>query len=239
MTFALVLTHLLAAYAVLAAPWLGRIWYQRARKRIVSGLPNAKVRLYRGLVVEQITTAGVVLAIWRSGRIPATSLGLVAPRWLAWNMAALFVIVGALAWSSLRLRPKAEKIRKHVQDSIGALLPESHQERFWFGAISVGARISEELVFRGFLLYYFSAYLPQLNIAERVLLSSLVFGFAHIYQGWKPAIGTGLLGLILAGFYVATGSLLLPIVVHAVVDYRVLLIFPPSPPPAIALEGNA
>jgi len=233
------LAHLLAAYAVLAAPWLGHIWYQRARKRIAAGAPDAKVRLYRSLVVEQIITAGVVLTLWGSGQVPATRLGLVAPRLWGWNMAALAVIVGALAWSSLRLRPKAAKIRKQLQDSVGALLPDSRQERLWWGMVSVGAGISEELVFRGFLLYYFTAYVPQMNTPEKVLLASLVFGLAHIYQGWRGAISAGILGLVFAGLYVMTGSLLLPIVIHAAVDSRALLIFPPDTSAEMAMEGNA
>ncbi len=42
-----------------------------------------------------------------------------------------------------------------------------------------------------------------------------------------------------AGLYLMTGSLLLPIVIHAAVDYRVLLIFPPAASPTVAAEGNA
>jgi membrane protease YdiL (CAAX protease family) len=234
-----VLIHLLAAYAVLAAPWLGLMWYQRARRRILAGALDAKVRLYRELVVEQVVTTGLILLLWRSGRISASNLGLVAPCSWIWTTVALFVIIGALAWSSLKLRPRAEKIRKKLQDSLGALLPESHQERFWFGAISVGAGISEELAFRGFLLFYFSLYLPHLNTLERVLLTSLVFGLAHIYQGWKPAVGTGILGFALAGLYLVSGSLMLPVLVHAAIDWRALLIFPPEARPAVAAEGYA
>jgi membrane protease YdiL (CAAX protease family) len=234
-----ILIHLLAAYAVLAAPWLGRLWYQRARRRIASGARDAKVRLYRGLVAEQILTTAVVLGFWRSGRISAANLGLIAPRSWAWSIAALAAILGFLVWSSLRLRPKAEKIRKKVQDGVGALLPDSPQERSWWGAVSVGAGVSEELVFRGFLLYYFSLYVPQINAVERVLLVSLAFGMAHIYQGWKPAVGTGVLGLVLAGLYLISGSLLLPVLVHAAVDWRVLLMFPPAVSPRLAAEGQA
>ena len=235
----LVLTHLLAAYAVLAAPWLARIWYERARKRIASGAPEAKVRLYRGLVFEQIITTAVVLFIWRSGQVPATSLGLVAPRSWAWSMAALFVLVGALAWSAFRLRPKAAKIRKQLEGVVGALLPDSHRERSWFGAVSVGAGISEELAFRGFLFYYFTTYVPQLNTLEKVLLTSLCFGLAHIYQGWRGAVSSGIVGLVFAGLYVMTGSLLLPVVIHAAVDMRGLLMFPPDTPQAILGESKA
>jgi membrane protease YdiL (CAAX protease family) len=234
-----VLSHLLAAYVVLAAPWMGCLWYQKARKRIASGVPDAKVRLYRSLVGEQIVTAGVVLALWRIGRVPATSLGLVAPGSWAWTTVAICVIVAALAWSSLRVRPKAERIRKKVQDGIGTLIPDSHQERSWWGVVSLGAGVSEELVYRGFLLYYLSVFLPQINSLERVLLISLVFGLAHIYQGWQGAVAAGIMGLILAGFYVMTGSLILPIVIHAATDSRILLMFPPVASPAIAAEGHA
>lgn len=234
----IVLAHLLAAYFLLGASWLGYVWYQRARRQIAAGVPDAKVRLYRKLVVEQIITTGVVLALWGGG-LSGTSLGLVAPRSWALTTTAIFVIVGALAWSSWRLRPKAEKVRKKLQDSIGALLPDSRQERSWFGAISVGAGVSEELVFRGFLLYYLSVYLPHTNTLERVLLTSLAFGLAHAYQGWRGVVGTGIVGLVLAGLYLMTGSLLLPVVIHAAVDYRALLIFPPAALPAVAAQGTA
>jgi|HubBroStandDraft_4_1064222.scaffolds.fasta_scaffold11913_3 membrane protease YdiL (CAAX protease family) len=235
----IVLMHLLAAYAVLAGPWLGRMMYQRVRRQIAAGVLDAKVRFYRQLVVEQIITTSLVLFLWRSGRIPAVSLGLVAPRSWDWSLAGLAAVVGALVWSSLQLRPKAEKLRQKVQDSVGALIPDSHSERSWWPVVSVGAGVSEELVFRGFLLYYLSLYLPHLNGAERMLLVSLSFGLAHIYQGWKGAVGTGFLGLILGGLYLLTGSLLLPVVIHAVVDARVLLMFPPNASPRLAAQGNA
>jgi membrane protease YdiL (CAAX protease family) len=234
-----VLAHLLAAYVVLAAPWMGCLWYQKARKRIANGVPDARIRLYRSIVGEQIITAGVVLVLWRIGRVPGASLGLIAPRSWAWSIAAVLAIVGALAWSSLRLRPKAEKVRKRLQDSVGALLPNSRQERSWWGAVSLGAGVSEELVFRGFLLYYVSTYLPQVNTWEGVLLTSLVFGLAHIYQGWQGAVSAGVLGLVFAGFYWMTGSLLLPIVIHAAVDSRMLLMLPAEASPRLAAEGKA
>jgi len=126
-----------------------------------------------------------------------------------------------------------------VKDGIGALIPGSNQERFWFGWVSVGAGISEELLFRGFLLYYFSLFVPQLNTTERVLLASLCFGLGHLYQGWKGVVGSGIVGLLVAGLYLMTGSLLLPVLIHAAMDSRVLLIFPPVTPPAMAVEGNA
>ena len=230
-------SHLLAAYAVLAGPLLGYFAYQKARKKIASGARHAKVGLYREIVAEQVITTGAILLLWRSG-LSSSSLGLIPPRSWVWTMAALSVIVVALAWSSLRLRPRAEKIRAKLKDSLGTLLPDSREERFWFGAVSIGAGISEELAFRGFLLYYLSLYLPWLNTLERVLLVSISFGVAHIYQGWKGAVGAGTMGLILAVLYLASGSLLLPVLVHAAMDWRALLIFPP-PASSAMVESHA
>jgi uncharacterized protein len=178
------LIHLLAAYAVLATPWVTRVWYAKARRRIASGIPDAKLRLYRSIVGEQILVAGVVLAFCVWGGISAPGLGLVAPRSWVLTLVAMALLIGALAWSSLRIRPKALQIRKRIQDGIGALLPDTNPERRWWGAVSVGAGVSEELGFRGFLFYYLSAYVPHINTREKVVLSSLVFGMGHIYQGW-------------------------------------------------------
>jgi membrane protease YdiL (CAAX protease family) len=122
---------------------------------------------------------------------------------------------------------------------VGALLPDSHSERSWWVAISAVAGINEELGYRGFLLFYLSVYAPQTNLLERVVLTSLLFGLAHIYQGWKGAVGAGILGLVFAGLYLMTGSLLLPMVIHAAVDSRILLMFPPGASPSIAAESHA
>ena len=230
MASSLILSHGLAIYAILAAPWLGCRWYRKARNRIASGVADAKVRMYREVVAEQIITALMVFAIWKSGDISAKNVGLVPPPFWALNAGGLAIVVALLFWSSLRMRPNAEKVRKQLEKSIGALLPRSESERFWFGVVSVGAGISEELVFRGFLFFYFSKYVPHLNISEILLLCTLFFGLAHAYQGWKGVLGTGFLGFVFGGLYLLTGSLVAPVVVHAAVDMRALLMFPPEEP---------
>lgn len=223
---AMILSHLLAAYIVLAAPWLGHLWYQRARKRVDAGDPLAKVRLYRELIIEQIVTTALICTLCLLG-IPGARLGLGAPHsW--WLTAGLGIgMVFFLMRSALRARPKAQRLREKLQESAGAILPETLREQRWFALISVGAGIFEELAFRGFLFYYLGTYLPHVNTVERVLLTSAVFGLAHSYQGRKGVVKTGIGGLVLAGLYVLTGSVLLPVVVHAMIDLQVPIIFWP------------
>lgn len=224
--------HLLAVYSIVGMACFARIWYEKAKRCIASGDPNARLHLYRKIVVEQIATTAVVLGLCLSGGISAVSLGLTAPRSWAWNTALLLIFVTLLVWSSLKLRPKAQKVRERLQGHLGALVPGSHRERQWFGAVSIGAGVSEELLFRGFLIYYLGLYLPQMNTPEKVVLTSVIFGVAHFYQGRQGVIGATILGLIAAALYVTSGSLLLPTVLHAVVDWRLLLILPPDEPHA-------
>jgi uncharacterized protein len=218
--------HLLAVYAIVAAPFLGRAWYEKARRRIEAGDRLAKIKLYRAIVLDQIITTVVVLGLRLFGGISGARLGLGAP-WSWWlSVGSTVLLGGLLAWSGVRLRVKAPKIREKLKDRADALLPGSPEERCWFAAVSVGAGISEELIFRGFLFYYFSLWFPHINGVENALVTSLIFGLGHLYQGWKGIVSAGVSGLILAGMYVLTGNLLLPIVVHAVGDLRVLWIFP-------------
>ena len=223
---AIALTHLLAIYIVLVAPWLSRVLFERARKRVEAGDRLAKVRLYRPIVIDQIGSTALVVWLCFSGAIQFTKLGLGAPH--SWPLSAGLAIAlgGLLLWSGMRLQPKAQKIREKVKGhGIDLLIPNTMQEQRWMAAVSVGAGINEELIFRGFLFYYLALWFPHINVLECVLLTSLFFGTGHLYQGWKGVLSTGLVGLVFAFLYVLTGNLFAPMVLHAATDLRGLLIF--------------
>jgi membrane protease YdiL (CAAX protease family) len=236
---AVLLAHLLAVYVVVAAPGLGRILYRRAQQRMLAGDPMAKIRLYRSIFIEQIVTTAVVLGFWLWGRIPAAGLGLGAPRswWLSLGLSA--ALGGLMIWRSVHLRPRAQKIRDRFNDRVGALLPDTPAEARWFSVISVGAGISEELVYRGFLFYYLALWFPHINRLESALVTSLIFGVGHLYQGWKGILSTGIAGLFLAGLYLLSGNLLLPIVVHAVGDLQAVILLGGQPASGTATEQAA
>jgi uncharacterized protein len=225
--FAAALSHLLVVYLVVVMPWWTVYFFEKARKRIQAGIPDARMGVYRETLIEQIIGAVAVLALMTN--IPADRLGLSAPRSWVVTIAVFVGLAAVVVWSSLRARPLADKIRKQARSARGflVLVPETPRERTWYGAVSVGAGIWEELAYRGFLLYYLALYLPQLNALERDLLAALVFGVAHVYQGWKGATGAGIMGLAFVGLYALAGSLLLPIVVHIAMDWRLLLMLPP------------
>lgn len=105
-------------------------------------------------------------------------------------------------------------------DTFGALVDYFRDQSQW--AVLAGGLLAaaEELLFRGALL----AGLLQLTLIPAplsVLLVSLLFGAAHYLpsQRLRPmALWAVLEGVILGGLLVVTGSLLVPVVVHALHD---------------------
>jgi membrane protease YdiL (CAAX protease family) len=219
------LSHLFAAYLIAVLPWLGRLRYRWLKQRLKDGGARARVRFYRSVLAAQLGMVLIVLAIWRLGSIPAEAFGFTAPALSIPMIVALAAFLISLVISSLMLRRKGDRLLKRVIEMAGMLLPVSSAERWLFALVAVGAGIAEELAFRGFLLFYL---VPFLGIPGAVLASSAVFGLGHIYQGIRGVLLTAAIGLFLATLYVLTGSLLVPIVVHAALDLRLLVIVTPD-----------
>ena len=107
-------------------------------------------------------------------------------------------------------------------EKLDYMLPNHRREMVLFGLVSISAGICEELIFRGFLLRYLQWAPWGLSLGWSLLISSALFGLAHAGQGLKGMLGTALIGLILGWLYLASGSLLIPIIVHALIDLRAL-----------------
>lgn len=114
--------------------------------------------------------------------------------------------------------------------SVVAMVPRTPVERRLFAAVAVTAGICEELLFRGFLLAVGTAAWPGAPDWLLVVVGAALFGLAHAYQGVSGVLGTAAIGVALGATYALTGSLLIPVVLHAAIDLRVLLLRVPSHP---------
>lgn len=224
----LVFAHFLVAYIVLVMPWMGRFKYRKLQQQLAAGILDARLRFYRLTVVQQWLLVVVMLAFARAASLPWRAFGLAAP--VSWSVtrALLITFAIAIAISIILFRCTGDRFLRRLLKMAGALIPEKAPERFWFAAVSLGAGVTEELLFRGFLFWYLGFFFPQLNLAQLIVISSLVFGFCHIYQGWVGIVGTGVLGAVLMWMYISTESLVLPIAIHALIDLRILAIFTPG-----------
>jgi membrane protease YdiL (CAAX protease family) len=84
--------------------------------------------------------------------------------------------------------------------------------------------VSEEIIFRGYLLLRFSHLLPGLGGA--VLLSAVVFSIGHGYEGTAGVVTVGVTGLMLALVYLWRRSLVAPMVMHFLLDFVAIVLVP-------------
>ena len=107
---------------------------------------------------------------------------------------------------------------------IQSLLPRNRAELGYGAALSINAGIVEELLFR--------LAVPALvfgitgNAIVAIVVGLLMFGALHIYQGVVGVVGSTIIGALLMAIYLATGSILAAIVVHALIDLRSLVVIP-------------
>ena len=213
---------------ILIWPALVRRRYQALQRRLQEHDSNARMRAYRRMLLHQGAMVLVVLAILVLGAIPASRVGFVKPADGSLQTNILLSFLGGVIASGLILRWKGDHLLQRLFKMAGAILPVTAQERWTFAAISVGAGFSEELLFRGFLINYLGQNFAGLDTWSLILISSIVFGFAHLYQGWRGTMLTGVLGCAFALLYTFSGSLLAPVAIHAAVDLRLLIIVTPE-----------
>jgi len=117
--------------------------------------------------------------------------------------------------------------RKIVPD-IAPLIPTTRRERWLFAAVAISAGICEEIVFRAWLL--FTLHTSQgFDGTTSIFLAAALFGLCHIYQGITGVVGATCAGVLLSALYIGTGTLLVPIVLHSLLDLRVTILPTSSP----------
>jgi membrane protease YdiL (CAAX protease family) len=163
---------------------------------------------------------GVALAIWLATGRSWVALG------FGWDIDTGFLLGLALTATAIvvmmrqygSLDNASEKTRESLRRQIGDLefmMPRNSAELGRFYAVSATAGIVEETLWRGYMFWYLGHIMP---LGAAAIVTSVVFGFGHIYQGVANVPKIILLGGIFAGLYLLTGSLWLPMLLHAVFD---------------------
>ena len=216
------LDHIFVAALAAVLPALGWMSIRKIRAAIANGIPyTARVRDYRNNMLVLWSVTGVMFAVWFGAGRDAAGLGLAVPSAPAPGQivaVALFTLIVAYSIGVLRKVHRsaatADMIIQATRDFSFAM-PHTRRDLRWFYGLSATAGITEELLYRGFLLAYLTLFFPTWFA---VLLSAVIFGAAHAYQGPKGMLQVTFLGAAFAIMYVASGSLLLPIVAHVAVD---------------------
>jgi membrane protease YdiL (CAAX protease family) len=208
-------------FVILAAVLGPRAWltFRRLRAAPPDEQGGRRPRAYRNAMITQWTLSLALLAHWGYVGRAWGSLGVV-PRI---TPGAIGVAAGLVVMTGLMLlqsrgaegRARARANARARMRPVAFLLPHTPHELRLFTALSITAGVCEELLFRGFMIWYLAHWTGELQAA---LISSLLFGLGHMYQGLRGILLTGGIGAFLSGIYLVSGSLVLPVVVHAMVD---------------------
>jgi CAAX protease family protein len=99
------------------------------------------------------------------------------------------------------------------QKTLSQLAPQTAWELMLWVLLSISAGICEELVFRGYLLQQFAR--ASKSISLGVLVSSLLFGVAHGYEGAGGMIAITVYGAMFCLIALKRGSLRAGMIAHA------------------------
>ena len=234
------LQHLLFLFLLLIAP----AWdYYDTRRLKRNSTSSAKIRYYATLCtwLWGSTILAFVIVGWRSLAIinpsPEEMGWLFQHIWVRYIIAVvLFTLAGIVVWTYasvwwMRLRNQPRKYTSAdvmQKASYAYLFPITRAERRWWVLVGLTAGICEEALFRGFLLHYLHTSPWQLSLTLALLVSSLIFGFQHLYQGAQGVIVSAILGALFGLLFLLSGSLLLPMLLHAALDLRLLVILRPA-----------
>jgi membrane protease YdiL (CAAX protease family) len=159
---------------------------------------SSNIPMYvRTIATEWLLLAFVMAGVWLA-KVPLTTI--LGPRWRSardvfrdLGIGVVFIILQQLVLSVITGHLHSADADRAVR----FLLPHGPVEMALWLALSISAGICEESIFRGYLQRQFAA-LAQ-NVPVGILVSAVMFGFAHSYQGAWRAVVIGLDGAMLGG----------------------------------------
>jgi uncharacterized protein len=216
-----VFDHLLFSLLLFLALVEWRWTWPRYLARLATGEPGVRFRFYRSLVLSEWAPVLCLIGFWAARRRPWSQLLLAGstPLHVGLGFVSVLLLIGLLRLQRRWLLARSERIERLRPKLLyaGALLPHTPAERNLFRLVWVTAGVCEEVLFRGFLLWYLAVWT---GLVTAVILSSLLFGTGHVYLGFDQAPKTALAGLVFAVIAVTSGSLWPAILLHAAIDWN-------------------
>ena len=227
---------LLAAFFILFplySAWEMRRYRQREAQLSAADKAAERLTDYRKTIAILWTTTALVGMLLAQGALSAEQLFLVPRFGLLGTALALIgcalLLFQARGYASPELEagqtPDREQeqarqqLRAKTRDQLGhiePLMPRSRRELGWFYGLSLSAGFCEEVLFRGFLVAVLT---PALGFWGAALVSTLAFGYGHIYQGGLYGfVRTATVGAVMMLIVYLSGSIWPAVLLHAVID---------------------
>jgi membrane protease YdiL (CAAX protease family) len=218
-------------------PWRGRVRLRRLLAQPVMGT-RQKLVLYGSTIASQWILLGFVA--WRSlaRGLTMADLGLahrVSPKLVLVALAGAVALGAFQSFNLRRLSHRSGAVPDLMRKLAERLLPGRRVELAPYCALAVTAGVCEEFVYRGFAM----AALTRAGVSAWgvVVITAILFGMAHAYQGKSGIVATTLMGLVLGIFRVVYQSLIPPVIWHSAVDVAAGVAGPKYLLPSTAKDG--
>ncbi|MDQ0232181.1 CPBP family intramembrane glutamic endopeptidase [Metabacillus malikii] len=215
-------------------PIWGYISYQRFKRDLLEKPEetNRRTKYYKDIMIGLWLPAIVILIVVALSPLSYSSIGITMPtfntsalgKWPSIVILVLFLVyVVALIYQFILLK-MSEQFRQKVASQFESMpyqeiLPQSPHEKKLWGYVSLTAGVTEEIIYRGFLLFVFIELFPELSVWLHVVLAGILFGLAHTYQGISGVVRTAIVGIFFGLIYFVFESIIPLIIFHFLLDY--------------------
>jgi membrane protease YdiL (CAAX protease family) len=214
------LDHGLVFIIAIVYPIVSFFGFRRLLRRIAAGETVNRSQLYRNTFIGHWTLFFICMAIWAGEARPWAALGLGLELNLMFGIGVVLTVLGVIALlvqiSQVKSATQEELVGLRKQfGKLTVIIPQNGNELARFYGLSITAGIVEEILWRGFLIWYLSQFMPLWAAA---VVSTVGFGLGHAYQGFAHLPQLTAVGAAFAGLYLLTGSVWLPMILHTAVD---------------------
>lgn len=222
-------------FTLLYEPIIGYFGYQKF-KIAIKEKTNARSKYYINIIISLlIPTISILLLVFMT-ELKLSDIGIAIPNidtaplgpvmtyfiigiCLLYLLIILYYCLGYHFNNKIRTKLIQAKEKQLNAVSFSDMMPVTSKEKHIWNYVSFTAGVTEEIIYRGFLIFSLPYLFPAFTIWLVIIISSLLFGLAHTYQGVIGVIRTAIIGILFSGLYLGLGSILPLIVLHFLIDY--------------------
>lgn len=218
----------MVAFLVVYSPLYGYISFKKFKNKIQNG-SEVRIEYYKQLLLELWVPILAVIIMILISPISLRDLGIKAitileNKWMSYVIWALFTIhLGSMIYHVYSMKHNhkyREKLKKSDQiDEIKFMLPVTYQEQRIWNVVSISAGITEEILYRGFLVFFLTYNFECISIWVAIVISAVIFGLGHTYQGMQGVAKTTLVGVYFGLLYIGFGSIIPTMIIHTFADW--------------------
>ncbi len=212
--------HAFVFVIAIVYPVAGFIGFHRLLKRVAAGEPVKRLELYRNTLIGHWSLFFIFIAIWIYTAREWSAVGLEFDPDLWTGIGAVLTVL-AIIVLLLQIRQVQSATQEEIDKlskrfgKLAIIIPRNGAELAGFYGLAVTAGVVEEILWRGFMIWYLNQFMPLWAAA---LISTIGFGLAHAYQGAANLPQITAVSAVMTALYLLSGSIWLPMILHAAVD---------------------